>query len=127
MKTYQKLLLILGGTAVVLSGLTILFFSTPGQSWYLPQCTFFRLTGLHCPGCGTTRSLHAFLHGNFLAAFRYNVLLYLLLTVALLLCIKPRLTLKPCFAWTILITVILFFVLRNIPYYPFTLLAPSVQ
>lgn len=37
-------------------------------------CPFRLLTGWDCPGCGTTRAASAVLHGEFVAAFRYNAL-----------------------------------------------------
>src|SRR5437870_5539670 len=43
------------------------------DSWY-PGCMFHRITGLHCPGCGLTRSAHAALNGNVSQAHAYNVL-----------------------------------------------------
>lgn len=43
----------------------------------LPPCMFHRLTGYYCPGCGGTRAVIAFLHGDFLESFRcHPVVLY---------------------------------------------------
>lgn len=39
-----------------------------------PRCPFFAVTGLPCVTCGATRSAIAFLHGDFLAALRWNPL-----------------------------------------------------
>jgi hypothetical protein len=47
------------------------------SSAYLP-CTFHWLTGLHCPGCGGQRALHALLHGHLLDAMRFNALAVLI-------------------------------------------------
>ena len=58
--------------ALVVSG-TVFFFD-PATHHFFPGCTFHKLTGLNCPGCGATRSLHALLHGNFLTALRDNAL-----------------------------------------------------
>ena len=38
-------------------------------------CPLRMLTGLSCPGCGTTRAANAVLHGHFLTALRLNYLL----------------------------------------------------
>lgn len=57
-------------------GLIFLYFHNPVATRWLPQCSFYRLTGLYCSGCGTTRALYAALHGDFYAAFRYNLLLF---------------------------------------------------
>jgi Protein of unknown function (DUF2752) len=35
----------------------------------LPECNFYRTTGLPCPSCGMTTSFTWFFHGNFLASF----------------------------------------------------------
>lgn len=37
-------------------------------------CAFAQTTGHPCPGCGTTRSALALLHGDVLGAFRWNPL-----------------------------------------------------
>lgn len=43
-----------------------------GLSRYLGGCTFYYLTGYHCPGCGNTRSLRALLHLHPWIAVRNN-------------------------------------------------------
>lgn len=106
-----------------------------GQPW-LPGCLFHNLTGLHCPGCGMTRAAHATLHGRLGEAFRYNPLGMILLPLA---CIgvgievigwlrgKPlpfRLNVGAMGAWLIVWLVVGFWLLRNIPCWPFTLLSP---
>jgi hypothetical protein len=47
----------------------------PSEYAIFPPCLFHKLTGLHCPGCGGTRAAHALLHGDLLAAVRFNALL----------------------------------------------------
>ncbi len=37
-----------------------------------PRCPINRITGLYCPGCGTTRGCLALLHLDFYQAVRYN-------------------------------------------------------
>ena len=44
-----------------------------------PPCLFLSLTGLQCPGCGSTRALIHLLHGELRAAWRMNALFVLLL------------------------------------------------
>jgi hypothetical protein len=41
-----------------------------------PKCPFLAVTGLPCLTCGATRSAMAFLHGNFVAAARWNPLAF---------------------------------------------------
>jgi len=103
----------------------VLFAFDPVRVNIYPACTFHRLTGLWCPGCGTTRALHQLLHGNVAAAFRFNALSMSMLPVAGYLIVRGDVsTLKPTWIWLLLVVIVAFGVLRNIPAYPFTLLAP---
>ena len=40
----------------------------------IPECGFYSLTGIVCPGCGGTRAIKSLLYGHFSAAIRYNIL-----------------------------------------------------
>lgn len=77
---------ILPGLALLVAGIILYFLYRfdPGNSMYAPKCTFYYLTGLYCPGCGSQRALHALLHGHIGAAFGYNPLLILMLPYLLL-------------------------------------------
>ena len=46
-------------------------------------CIIFKITGFKCPSCGVTRMLTALLYGNFLEAFLYNRLMFVLLPLFL--------------------------------------------
>lgn len=48
----------------------------PGH--WLPRCPFNWLTGLLCPACGASRMCYDILHGDFVAAFHDNAVLFLL-------------------------------------------------
>jgi uncharacterized protein DUF2752 len=48
-----------------------------GLPW--PQCMFHEITGLPCVTCGMTRCGIEFFHGHFLAAWRWNPLVFTLL------------------------------------------------
>lgn len=39
---------------------------------FLPPCMLHALTGYYCPGCGGTRAVIAFLHGELLRSFWYH-------------------------------------------------------
>src|SRR5207253_1036215 len=54
-----------------------LFIFEPGKSGFFPVCPFRTLTGFACPGCGSTRGMHALVHGDVIAAFKFNPLLVL--------------------------------------------------
>ena len=47
---------------------------TIGLPW--PRCAFHDLTGLPCLTCGMTRCGIQFFHGHFLAAFKWNPLIF---------------------------------------------------
>lgn len=107
-----------------------------GMSWLFPECPFHRLTGFHCPGCGMTRAAHATLNGRIGDAFRFNAAGMILLPTALIalgievvgwIREKPlplRVTVGSRLAWTIVGSVMAFWIFRNLPSWPFTLLAP---
>ena len=107
-----------------LSGVGVLCFADPATSWWLPGCFFHRLTTLHCPGCGNTRAFHALVHGDWRACVAYNPLFLPLLVYLLVACLYPRLTTWHRLNWVLAGVIITFFVLRNLPWMPFTLLAP---
>ena len=127
-------LLLIGVVIAVLLAL-MLYRAGPHAAW-LPGCMFHKLTGFDCPGCGMTRATHAALHGRILDAFRYNPLGMILLPAALIgLGIetlgwvrgKPlpvRFRIGGNWVWGIFGLLMAFWILRNIPIWPFTLLAP---
>ena len=108
----------------------------PTAASFYPKCLSHLLLGIHCPGCGLTRAAHSLLNGQLAQAFAYNPLLVLLspYLAASRWCgrrgsgfgaTEPRRSLFPArYAWLFLVVFVAFWVLRNIPVYPFTLLAP---
>lgn len=117
------------------AGATLLFFFDPSTAGFYPSCPFHALTGLYCPGCGTCRALHALLHGNVAEAFWFNPLTVLALPLLIYLLApyvafglgarKVSVASVPArYTWVLLWTILAYWVLRNVPYYPFTLLAP---
>jgi hypothetical protein len=127
-------LLILGAIGIAAGGY-VLTVVPPTASSYYPKCISYQITGTHCPGCGTTRALHALLNGEVGQAFAYNALAIVafpFLVVSLLRSLwfwlwdRPGRPIKfpHQLTWAIAIAFILFWILRNIPVYPLTLLAP---
>ena len=90
-------------------------------------CVFHELTGLYCPGCGITRLLFSLLELNFYQAFRSNPLVFILLILIILYLILKlilkrfniNLTIPNYIYYFLLIIVILFGILRNIPGFEF--------
>jgi hypothetical protein len=113
-------------------GAAYLFFFQPGRTGLFPACPFRTLTGLNCPGCGTTRGLHQLLHGHFVAAFELNPLMVLLLPILgyyLLAYTRsaitgqptPQFSLSPKYGWLLTVVILGFWVFRNTSVYPFPL------
>jgi len=129
--------LVAAGVLVLALGAWQLSLHGPSGLPWMPGCLFHKATGLHCPGCGMTRAAHAVLHGHFGQAFRFNPVGVILLPIALVgvgielagwVRGRPlpfRLHPGARGAWAIAWIVIAFWILRNLPWWPFTLLAPN--
>ena len=128
MKLTRKQLYILAIPAAILliAALAAVYAMEPGNTVqrFMPRCPFHEVTGMHCPGCGGTRAVHALLHGHPLKALRYNAILFPMGICTLLIWKYPKLQYYKPFTFTVATLFILFFICRNLPFYPFTLLAP---
>jgi hypothetical protein len=127
-----KSLTVFGGGIVAIYYLYT--FNPASSPLYLP-CPFHMLTGFHCPGCGSLRALHHVLHGHLTIAFWLNPLMVLALPFLgysflsyLMVGIRgrslPNIFLPASCIWIYLGVVLLFWGMRNISTYPFSLLAP---
>jgi hypothetical protein len=117
-------------------GALVLFHFDPSSSHIYPHCLLHDWTGLYCPGCGSTRAVHAMLHLQFLTAIRFNPLAvaaapfvgYRIGRATLLEFFPDRFpplhAAHPRWIWLLLGFVLAFGILRNIPMRPFTCLAP---
>lgn len=66
----------LGIIAVVAVILIVIYYMfDPSDAGFFPPCPSKWLTGYDCPGCGTQRALHAFLHGDMAGVIHYNAML----------------------------------------------------
>lgn len=125
------------GLLFVIIGVAVLFyFLNPNEHEIFPDCVFNSLTGYYCPGCGSQRALHNLLHLDFAGVVGNNVLfllgglfiLYHYLHPVLNRIFKwklPNLFYKKNTPWVVLAVVIVFWILRNLPWYPFSVLAPN--
>ena len=120
----KKLLFLLVSIPAVAAGLILLYRFPPEKCRFWPPCIFNKLTGLYCPGCGNTRALAALLHGDIAGSLAKNVLLIPALICLAVLGFRPQSERNPYFTGAIAVVVVVFSVARNLPWYPFTLLAP---
>src|SRR2546429_2527913 len=111
---------------------TFLFFFNPAEpaNQFVPKCPFRMLTGLQCPGCGSTRACYQLLHLHPLAAFKLNPLMLLTLpfiVYGFLGFTRSAITGQPqrrvfipsIYIWMWLGAMIFFWIFRNTPWYPF--------
>jgi len=123
--------------ALALIGVGIVFVRRAGPTppaWY-PPCPLHATTGLYCPGCGSARVLHDLAHGHLLAACGHNILIIALAPFLLVWAIislwralchnRPPLRAPLGAARILLIVIVAFWIARNLPWWPFTLLAPA--
>jgi hypothetical protein len=106
--------------------LGVLFLFNPAVSRVFPPCPLHWLTGLYCPGCGSLRATHLLLHGNLAGAFKMNPLMVISLPLVGLLIIRYRSSwaYSKWLPWTAFVILTFYGIARNIPTWPFILLAP---
>ena len=118
---------------VVVLVFLLLFFLFDARLGGFPQCPFYLLTGWFCPGCGSQRAISALVHGDIFQALRYNTLMMMFLPLLLYSAFvkfkydgvqKIKLLYSPVFVKIILMVVVSFWIFRNIPVFPFSILAP---
>lgn len=59
----------------ILVAIIVVGVADPSEYTWMPKCIFKLITGYDCPGCGSSRALHALIHGNFLQALHFNYFL----------------------------------------------------
>ncbi|WP_373693847.1 MULTISPECIES: DUF2752 domain-containing protein [Aequorivita] len=109
----------------------------PSENGFFIPCPFHYLTGFHCPGCGSQRAIHLLFRGDIFGAFRFNPLM--VLTIPILVyglgitivnwifgtSYRFLLFYSKVFIFGYFALAVIYWVLRNIPIYPFNLLAPT--
>lgn len=110
----------------------------PATSGVFPPCPVRYLTRWYCPGCGSLRALHQLLHGNLRAAWAMNPLTMMLLPflaygLASFSLFEfrgrglPQPFLRAVWIQALCAAIVLFGIARNLPLYPFDLLAPGAM
>ena len=135
MSRHPKLQILIIGIAVIFLSL-LYFFYPAGYGSLHPDCLFHSFTGYFCPGCGAQRAASAILHGKLLKAADLNILFVCSLPLigwsAFVFTwnsfkaakLTQRIFYSPFFVKTVLSLVLVFWLLRNLPFYPFSWLAP---
>lgn len=114
------------------AGASFLFFFNPASpsNQFFPKCPFRLITGMQCPGCGSTRAFYQLMHLHPIAAFKLNPLMILTLpfiVYGFLGYTKSAITGDPhrrvfipsIYLWGWLALMIFFWIFRNTPWYPF--------
>lgn len=113
----------------------VFFMLDPATHQIFPECVFHSVTGYYCPGCGSQRAIHNLVHLNLARTIHNNLLFipagllvgyhysYSYVNKKLNLNL-PNLFYYKVTPWIILAVIVLFGILRNLPFFPFTGLAP---
>lgn len=115
--------------------LSFYFFFNPEGMSIFPKCPLYNFTGIYCPGCGSQRALHSLLHLNIAGAVGFNLLFLPAVAMvgyhfAIRLFPRRNGNYRKSYLdnrrapWVILTIVLVFWLLRNLPFYPFDILAP---
>ncbi len=116
----------LGVLATVTAAFAYVGTVDPNEPGHYPVCPLLKITGAFCPGCGGLRSAHAFIHGDLGAAFSSNALAttgyFLFAAVWVLWLVRAwrgqslRIVLAPAWWWGIGALLLIFTVVRNLPF-----------
>ena len=127
-----RLVVLSAGGAIL--GTLLLFLFDPSRYGFYPVCNFYRTTGLLCPGCGSLRAMHHLLHGEIAEAMHFNALLVLCLPLFGIYALRqawekhrgnnPAWRIPRAWLWCGFVILVLFGVLRNLPFAQAAWLAP---
>ena len=132
-KKYITVSIMLAAVTLALVSLRVF---DPATSGVFPPCPLRALTGWYCPGCGSLRAFHQLLHGNLAKALALNpfaiivspFLAYGTVSYAVFVLrgkYLPRVFLPAIWIRALCLAIVVFGIMRNIPLYPFSLLAPG--
>jgi hypothetical protein len=125
----------IGSLGLMLTGAAFIYLVNPVTTRIIPPCPFLWATNCYCPGCGASRLFHALLRGDFSAAFGYNPLLMLALPALGYVYLSflsneffgrrfPTTDRLRAWTWVVPVVILVYWVARNLPWEPFTYLAP---
>ncbi|MFF3752154.1 DUF2752 domain-containing protein [Streptomyces sp. NPDC002018] len=122
----RRLLPPLGVFGAIASAWTYVGLVDPNETGHYPVCPLYWLTGLHCPACGGLRSAYAVAHGDPVTALGANALAvagYAVFAVVWMVWVvragkglPVRITLAPLWWWALGGVILLFTVIRNLPF-----------
>ncbi len=136
-QTYKRAGIVVAIFAVIGVALGFYYNYNPSQHSFFLPCPFKFTTGYHCPGCGSQRAIHQLLHLDFVAAFRLNPLF--ILSIPLIIygvgvkianyifktSYRVEFFYSRFFIYGYFSIALIYWVVRNIPYMPFSWLAPT--
>ena len=129
-------LIIFGVPLLLILAAAMLWHSDPQAGRGPMPCLLYQFSGIYCPGCGTSRALHSLLHRHWQEAFSYNIFMLIWLPLPLWTILGewlraiagrpliPSVTDRRWLLWALLISCILFLIMRNLPWPLFNWLAP---
>lgn len=139
-KPFIRSIMLIITSVMIFIACIIVYKINPSKTPVTPPCSLRYFTGLYCPGCGITRALHSALNLRFTDAFSYNLLwplIILFVSMSFYMWYSFLITGKnpfvpfnrffrkhPSVAYLVVIVLFAFWILRNIPVYPLTILAP---
>ncbi len=133
--SHKRVTLVAGIALILIAGALVLFFFDPAKHAFFPKCVFHVATGYSCPGCGSSRAMYQLTHGNVLEAVRLNPGVMFLLGMGVtdfgryIRSARQATPFQTLFAntWLVIglvIGMIVYAVVRNLPWAPFSGLAP---
>jgi hypothetical protein len=124
-----------GSMGMLVTGVIFFYVVNPVTSRILPPCPFLWATNCYCPGCGAARAFHALARGDLGTALSHNPLLMLALPALVYVYLSflsdtffdrrlPAPNGLRSWTWVIPVVLVVYWIARNLPWEPFTYLAP---
>lgn len=113
------------GIAIVSIIVIIIHIYGTGILAKVPSCSFRRMSGYYCPGCGGTRAAFAFARGQFIRSFKFHpIVLYTMVVGGWFMLsqtiqrlsknrIKIALHFRPIYAWIAIALILLNCIIKN--------------